>query len=116
MEIPKTDIGGVESRAKNRGTRIKEQGLPELREGLPDEVRRGNQRRPPFWPKKRRFDHIRPVPFAYWLGAPILMAMTVHFPFQNTYAALPANFFARVAPTPVAAPRLIKLNRVLAVH
>ena len=40
--------------------------------------------------------------------------MTVHFPFQNTYAALPANFFARVAPTPVAAPRLIKLNRPLA--
>src|SRR5215213_4618046 len=42
--------------------------------------------------------------------------MTIHFPFQNTYAALPANFFARVAPTPVAAPRLIKLNRPLAVH
>ena len=42
--------------------------------------------------------------------------MTVHFPFQNSYAALPANFFARVAPTPVAAPRLIKLNRPLAVH
>jgi uncharacterized protein YdiU (UPF0061 family) len=42
--------------------------------------------------------------------------MTVHFPFQNTYAALPGNFFARVAPTPVAAPRLIKLNRPLAVH
>ncbi|HYZ40844.1 MAG TPA: YdiU family protein, partial [Stellaceae bacterium] len=42
--------------------------------------------------------------------------MTVHFPFQNTYAALPANFFARVAPTPVAAPRLIKLNRPLALH
>src|ERR1700759_681436 len=40
--------------------------------------------------------------------------MTVHFPFQNSYAALPANFFARVAPTPVAAPRLIKLNRPLA--
>jgi uncharacterized protein YdiU (UPF0061 family) len=45
-----------------------------------------------------------------------LCSMTVHFPFQNTYAALPANFFARVAPTPVAAPRLIKLNRPLAVH
>jgi serine/tyrosine/threonine adenylyltransferase len=44
------------------------------------------------------------------------MAMTVHFPFQNTYAALPANFFARVAPTPVTAPRLIKLNRPLAVQ
>jgi serine/tyrosine/threonine adenylyltransferase len=42
--------------------------------------------------------------------------MTVHFPFQNTYAALPANFFARVAPTPVAAPRLIKLNRPLAIQ
>ena len=40
----------------------------------------------------------------------------MHFPFQNTYAALPANFFARVAPTPVASPRLIKLNRPLAVH
>src|SRR3978361_544427 len=55
-------------------------------------------------------------PFAYSRSAPILMAMTVHFPFQNTYAALPANFFARVAPTPVASPRLIKLNRPLAVH
>ena len=42
--------------------------------------------------------------------------MTLHFPFQNTYAALPANFFARVNPTPVASPRLIKLNRPLAVH
>src|SRR6185437_576523 len=42
--------------------------------------------------------------------------MTVHFPFQNTYSALPANFFARVAPTPVTSPRLIKLNRPLAIH
>src|SRR5438309_9935781 len=42
--------------------------------------------------------------------------MTVHFPFEHTYAALPANFFARVAPTPVVSPRLIKLNRPLAVH
>src|SRR5260370_36223082 len=47
---------------------------------------------------------------------PILTAMTVHFPFENTYTALPANFFARVAPTPVTSPRLIKLNRRLAVH
>jgi uncharacterized protein YdiU (UPF0061 family) len=45
-----------------------------------------------------------------------LWLMTVHFPFQNTYAALPANFFARVAPTPVASPRLVKLNRPLAIH
>jgi serine/tyrosine/threonine adenylyltransferase len=42
--------------------------------------------------------------------------MTVHFPFENTYTALPSGFFARVAPTPVAAPRLIKLNGPLAVH
>jgi serine/tyrosine/threonine adenylyltransferase len=42
--------------------------------------------------------------------------MTVHFPFQNTYAALPDGFFARVAPTPVSSPRLIKLNRPLAVR
>src|SRR6266700_4210055 len=45
---------------------------------------------------------------------PILSSMTIHFPFQNSYAALPANFFARVAPTPVDSPRLIKLNRPLA--
>jgi uncharacterized protein YdiU (UPF0061 family) len=49
-------------------------------------------------------------------GRAYLWVMTAHFPFQNTYAALPANFFARVAPTPVAAPRLIKLNRALAVQ
>jgi uncharacterized protein YdiU (UPF0061 family) len=42
--------------------------------------------------------------------------MTVHFPFQNTYAAMPSGFFARVLPTPVAAPRLVKLNRALAKH
>src|ERR1700736_5303763 len=47
---------------------------------------------------------------------PILTAMTVHFPFENTYTALRANFFARVVPTPVASPRLIKLNRALATH
>jgi uncharacterized protein YdiU (UPF0061 family) len=34
--------------------------------------------------------------------------------FDNSYAALPDRFFARVAPTPVAAPRLIKINRSLA--
>jgi uncharacterized protein YdiU (UPF0061 family) len=45
-----------------------------------------------------------------------LGGMTVHFPFQNTYAALPDGFFARVAPTPVVSPRLIKLNRPLALR
>src|ERR1700716_3845852 len=42
--------------------------------------------------------------------------MTLHFPSENAYAALPANFFVRVAPTPVVSPRLIKLNRPLALQ
>jgi uncharacterized protein YdiU (UPF0061 family) len=41
--------------------------------------------------------------------------MTVQFPFDNSYAALPDGFFARVAPTPVPSPKLVKLNRPLAV-
>lgn len=35
-------------------------------------------------------------------------------PFDNSYARLPQGFFARVAPTPVAAPRLLALNEPLA--
>ncbi len=40
--------------------------------------------------------------------------MTAPFPFDNTYARLPERFFARLAPTPVRAPTLIRLNRPLA--
>jgi uncharacterized protein YdiU (UPF0061 family) len=40
--------------------------------------------------------------------------MTVRLPFDNSYAALPEHFYARLAPTPVAAPRLVKLNVALA--
>ena len=36
------------------------------------------------------------------------------FRFDNSYARLPDRFFARLAPTPVAAPRLVKLNQPLA--
>ncbi|HEY4123915.1 MAG TPA: protein adenylyltransferase SelO family protein, partial [Rhizomicrobium sp.] len=36
------------------------------------------------------------------------------FPFDNSYARLPDRFFARLEPTPVAAPRLIRLNTNLA--
>jgi serine/tyrosine/threonine adenylyltransferase len=39
---------------------------------------------------------------------------TVHIPFDNTYVRLPDRFFARAAPTPVAEPRLIKVNQPLA--
>src|SRR5277367_848435 len=38
----------------------------------------------------------------------------IHFGFENTYARLPERFYARVNPTPVAAPRLIKVNIELA--
>ena len=55
-------------------------------------------------------------PIAQLAGYPYLGFMTVHFPFDNSYAALPEGFFARVAPTPVPAPKLVKLNRPLAVH
>ena len=38
----------------------------------------------------------------------------VHFGFENTYARLPERFYARLNPTPVAAPSLVKLNVELA--
>src|ERR1700677_1717928 len=37
-------------------------------------------------------------------------AHSVRFGFENTYARLPEHFYARLEPTPVAAPRLVKLN------
>ena len=40
---------------------------------------------------------------------------TLRLTFDNTYAQLPARFYARIEPTPVARPRLIKLNARLAV-
>ncbi|MFN3145800.1 MAG: protein adenylyltransferase SelO [Paracoccaceae bacterium] len=40
--------------------------------------------------------------------------MTLHIPFVNAYAALPDRFYARLAPTPVAAPGLIRVNHALA--
>lgn len=39
---------------------------------------------------------------------------TAFFIFDNSYARLPDRFYARLAPTPVAKPMLIKLNRPLA--
>ena len=42
--------------------------------------------------------------------------VNLSFPFDNSYARLPERFFARLPPTPVSAPRLIKLNANLAVH
>ena len=36
------------------------------------------------------------------------------FRFQNTYARLPDQFYARVAPTPVRSPRIVKVNHGMA--
>src|ERR1700730_16233062 len=46
--------------------------------------------------------------FAPGVGEPIRL------PFDNSYARLPERFYARLPPTPVAGPRLIKLNTALA--
>ena len=45
----------------------------------------------------------------------ISAAQTDMFRFDNSYARLPDGFFARLSPTPVAAPRLIRINEPLAV-
>lgn len=47
-------------------------------------------------------------------ASPDARGTTPRFAFANTYARLPGNFYARVNPTPVAAPRLVKLNVDLA--
>jgi serine/tyrosine/threonine adenylyltransferase len=39
---------------------------------------------------------------------------SVHFSFENTYARLPEHFYARLNPTAVAAPQLVKVNVELA--
>ena len=38
---------------------------------------------------------------------------SVRIDFANTYARLPERFFARLDPTPVSSPRLIRLNNWL---
>jgi len=38
----------------------------------------------------------------------------MHIPFDNSYARLPDRFYARLDPTPVAAPKLIRVNTALA--
>ena len=38
----------------------------------------------------------------------------MHIPFDNTYARLPDRFYARLDPTPVAAPKLVRVNIALA--
>jgi uncharacterized protein YdiU (UPF0061 family) len=42
--------------------------------------------------------------------------ISAHFPFDNSYARLPERFYARVNPTPVTKPGLIRINGPLARH
>ena len=42
--------------------------------------------------------------------------MTIHFPFDNSFTRLSDRFFARVSPTPVQAPKLLRINDNLARH
>jgi len=46
--------------------------------------------------------------------SPALSGQQVCFAFDNTFARLPEHFYARLDPTPVAAPRIVKVNVVLA--
>src|SRR3984893_822780 len=118
MEFPKADVGG-----SNRGPRA----YPKSVRVYPSPSGAATECGARFSAQNRRRgrknDGKTTDPLASALqtdclipGHAYLGPMTVHFPFQNSYAALPANFFARVAPTPVASPRLIKLNRPLAIH
>ncbi len=45
---------------------------------------------------------------------PSLTPVPLTIPFDNSYARLPERFYARQAPTPVRAPRLLALNEALA--
>lgn len=54
------------------------------------------------------------TPQAVPLATTALNSQEVRFCFDNTYARLPEHFYARLDPTPVAAPRLVKVNVELA--
>ena len=56
----------------------------------------------------------RDTPAIDSLDTPESRSPSVHFTFENTYARLPEHFYARLAPTPVAAPQLVKVNVELA--
>ncbi len=49
-----------------------------------------------------------------YVPMPTSITSALHIPFDNSYSSLPAEFYARVNPTPVAAPRVIVVNEPLA--
>jgi serine/tyrosine/threonine adenylyltransferase len=54
------------------------------------------------------------IPLDGPLLSPALAVEQVCFAFDNTFARLPEHFYARLNPTPVAAPRIVKINVELA--
>src|ERR1039458_4994086 len=48
--------------------------------------------------------------------SPALTGQQVCFAFDNTFARLPEDFYARLDPPPVAAPRIVKVNVQLALE
>jgi hypothetical protein len=54
------------------------------------------------------------APASMPLASPVLAPHTVRFGFDYTYACLEQRFYARLAPKPVAAPRLVKRSVKLA--
>jgi hypothetical protein len=47
-------------------------------------------------------------------GARVVSQSCPMFAFDNSYARLPNRFYARIAPTKVAGPRVVKVNQTLA--
>lgn len=58
---------------------------------------------------------VKPVPGTLASGQPV-GDCGVRFPFDNSYVRLPERFYARLGPTRVAEPRLVKINRPLALQ
>jgi uncharacterized protein YdiU (UPF0061 family) len=69
-------------------------------------------REPPYWSVTSYNDSISMAHAGNTMG---VQAEAVKFcEFDNSYARLPDHFFTRLQPTPVAAPRLVRLNTELA--
>jgi serine/tyrosine/threonine adenylyltransferase len=64
--------------------------------------------------RRRRSARLGPAVTAEHVNPRTELSTMSAFAFDNTYARLPERFFARLAPTPVRAPRLIRVNRGLA--
>jgi uncharacterized protein YdiU (UPF0061 family) len=68
-----------------------------------------------WWPKAHYIlDMANDTGLAFRRDVPPAVAGALSFAFDNSYARLPERFYARLDPTPVAGPRLLKINQALA--